>query len=284
MPHGAVSSRRIRCASWRGERPSVGRREQRILDRDEIAKLLDSAPRSYRTLLATAIFTALRQGELLGLTWQDMDFDAGLVRVRKSLDRSGNRTEPKTSQAVREVLLMPALGRMLREHKLASPYSAASDFVFASQAGTPLNWRNASKRGLEKAVENAKLGGGRVRFPDLRHTFASLLTRKAGTWSSSRGNSATRRRTSRSASTRTCSTAPSTRSVRATRFKPLSGVFSTTTLSRVRSWRTTSSTSRSVELRRDRSERKRCFYSKRSFGGLARRPQTGATLRPAISS
>lgn len=69
--------------------------------------------------------------------------------------------------------MMPALGRLLREHKLASPFSGAGDFVFASSAGTPLHWRNVSKRGLEKALATADLE--HVRWHDLRHTFASLL-------------------------------------------------------------------------------------------------------------
>ena len=57
----------------------------------------------------------MRLGELLGLTWADVDFDAGVVRVRKQLGRDGKRVEPKTPQAIRDVVLMPALGRMLRE-------------------------------------------------------------------------------------------------------------------------------------------------------------------------
>jgi integrase len=67
----------------RKERPRVERREMRVLERDEIQKLLAAAPDRYRPLLATAVFTGLRVGELLGLTWADVDFDAGFVRVRK---------------------------------------------------------------------------------------------------------------------------------------------------------------------------------------------------------
>ena len=160
----------------RGERPPVGRREMRILDREAIPKLLDAAKPRYRTLLATAIFTGLRQGELLGLTLADVDFDAGLVRVRKALDRSGVRTEPKTPQAIRDVVLMPALARLLKSHKaeaFARGHAKPSDYVFTSAVGTPLYWRNVSKRGLQAALERSGLE--RLRFHDLRHTFASLL-------------------------------------------------------------------------------------------------------------
>jgi integrase len=159
------------------ERPAEGeRREMRILDRDEIVRLIEATDARYRALIATAVFTGLRQGELLGLTWEDVDLDAGLLRVRKQLDRKGRRVEPKTKKAVREVVLMPALTRMLREHKLASPYSREWDFVFASERGTALHYRNIVRRGLEPALKRAGLDGKpKLRWHDLRHTYASLL-------------------------------------------------------------------------------------------------------------
>src|SRR3954471_19855844 len=63
----------------RRERPAVERREMRILGRDEIGKLLDVAPPRFRTLLAAAVLTGMRQGELLGLQWDDVDFDANMI-------------------------------------------------------------------------------------------------------------------------------------------------------------------------------------------------------------
>ena len=107
----------------RGERPSVGRREMQILARPEIGQLLEKADDEYRPMLAAAIFTGLRLGELLGLTWANVDFDAGAVKVRRQLDRSGQRVEPKTGQAVRDVVLMPSLARTLKEHRLRSRFA-----------------------------------------------------------------------------------------------------------------------------------------------------------------
>ncbi|MBA2643147.1 MAG: site-specific integrase [Actinobacteria bacterium] len=162
----------------RGERPSPGRREMRILQRGEITALLDVADPRYRPLLAIAVFTGLRLGELLGLAWQDVDLGDGVIHVRKQLDRDGQRVAPKTPQAMRDVVLMPALGRLIREHRLASRHSRPRDLVFASALGTGLDRRNVSRRGLERAVERAGLGDPSrptLRFHDLRHTFASLL-------------------------------------------------------------------------------------------------------------
>jgi integrase len=162
----------------RGERPAVERPEMRVLERHEIGAVLDAADSTHRPLLATAIFCGLRLGELLGLTWADIDFEAGLIHVRHQLDRDGQRVKPKTPQAVRSVVLMPALARILLEHRLASPFKAEDDPVFASSVGTPLHYRNVSGRGLDVALEQAGLSGGsrpKVRFHDLRHTAASLL-------------------------------------------------------------------------------------------------------------
>lgn len=95
----------------RGERPMVERREMRILDSDGIGRLLAAADDRYWSLLATALFTGLRLGELLGLTWADVDLAVGHLKVRKQLDRGGARVRPKTERAIREVELMPALAR-----------------------------------------------------------------------------------------------------------------------------------------------------------------------------
>jgi integrase len=164
----------------RGERPSVGRREMRILDRAEIGAMLEAADEQYRPLLATAVFTGLRLGELLGLTWANVDFDAGMVGVRRQLDRNGQRVETKTAQAVRDVVLMPALGRTLKEHRLRS--SPDAELVFHSATGKGLD-HTVPRRALARAVKAAGLHGGdrpKLRVHDLRHTFASLLIASGG--------------------------------------------------------------------------------------------------------
>jgi integrase len=160
----------------RDERPKLHRHEMRVLSSAEIAKLLEAASSErYRVLVATAIFSGLRQGELLGLQWRDVDFRSGTIRVRQQLDRDGTLTEPKTPQARRHVVLMPALAAALAAYRLSQPPSMAKDdsLVFASRVGTPMTWRNASRRGLGSAV--ARAGLPHTRFHDLRHTFASLL-------------------------------------------------------------------------------------------------------------
>jgi integrase len=157
----------------RTERPAVWKREQRILNRDEIGRLLQAAPPRYRALLAAALFSGLRQSELLGLRWRDIDFDDEVIRVRNALDRQGRDTLPKTQHAVREVILIPTLAQMLRAHRDHAQFRKAENYVFASQVGTPLHWRNVSRRALRPALKDA--GIEPLRWHDLRHCFASLL-------------------------------------------------------------------------------------------------------------
>jgi integrase len=76
---------------------------------------------------------------------------------------------------------MSRRGRFLREHRLASAYSADDDFVFATEAGTPFPYGNGMKRGLDKAAAEARLnhpGEPKLRMHDLRHCFASMLIRE----------------------------------------------------------------------------------------------------------
>jgi integrase len=157
----------------RTERPAVWKREQRVLNSEEIGRLLDAAPPRYRTLIATAVLTGLRQSELLGLRWRDIDFEDQLVRVRSALDRQGSDVPPKTQHAVRDVILIPALAASLRQHREQSVFDGPGDYVFSSRVGTPLHWRNVARRALKPAL--AKAGIEPLRWHDLRHTFASLL-------------------------------------------------------------------------------------------------------------
>jgi|SRR5581483_1830893 len=156
----------------RGERPTIVRKEKRILSQAEIGKLLDGHGR-YRVLIAVLIFGGLRIGEALGLTWDDIDFERGFLRVRKQLDRKRELVEPKTPTSVREVVLVPQLAKMLKAHRLASRYSTETDFVFAAPDGRGRE-HSATAHGIGRAVEKAGLPG-KITPHTFRHTYASML-------------------------------------------------------------------------------------------------------------
>ena len=157
----------------RSERPRVSRQERPVLNPGEIGRLLDAAPPRFRTLLATAILSGLRQGELLGLHWRDLDFDNELIHVRTALNRKRQDVPPKTERAVRDVILMPALAQALRQHQRESSFNSPDDYVFTTRFGTPEHAAHLGLRALRPALQQAGLRP--VRWHDLRHTFASLL-------------------------------------------------------------------------------------------------------------
>jgi integrase len=165
------------------ERPRNSRREQRVLNHDEISRLLNASLPRYQPFIATAIYTGMRLSELLGLTWADIDFDQDAIHVRYQLSRArqgkpAHRAPLKTRAATRDIPLPPQLAALLRRHKLASRHSAESDYVFATGSGTPLSSRNVERRGLGHAADKAGLnadGQPRLRVHDLRHTYASHL-------------------------------------------------------------------------------------------------------------
>jgi integrase len=134
-------------------------------------------------LFHVAIASGLRQGELFGLRWQDVDVTAGTLYVRHALQRiNGTLTlvEPKTTLSRRTVTLPESALNVLRaqrlnqlkERLLAGPRWQDADYVFTSSIGTPLEPSNVSHR-LHTLLEAAKLP--HQRFHDLRHCAASLL-------------------------------------------------------------------------------------------------------------
>jgi integrase len=125
----------------------------------------------------------MRQSELLGLRWRDIDFEAGVIHLRHQLSRATHerpaRLVPlKMGYGGRDIDLLLQLGTLLRKHKLASRFSTPEDYVFTTEAGTPFYYRNVSARGLNKAADQAGLnreGEPRLSMHDLRHTYASQL-------------------------------------------------------------------------------------------------------------
>lgn len=169
-----------------GEKPPARNRSKaRILEAEEVALLIEHAPEGYRTLIFTTAYTGMRQSELLGLRWGDVDFEAGTIHVRHQLTRA-TRKQParvvplKTDAAERQIDLAPELARELAKHSLASAFSKPEDFVFSTETGKPIYYRNASARGLDKATDRAGLnaeGVQRLSFHDLRHTAITHLIR-----------------------------------------------------------------------------------------------------------
>jgi integrase len=163
--------------------------DPRVLDRDEIARLLAEASDLYRPALATKVFSGLRAMELLGLCWSCVDFDRGVIVVRHQLARASKGTtaglvDLKTRGARRDVVLLPELAELLRVHRLHAfqrGLARQNDYVFVTGEGTAFSYRNFATRGLTKAADRAGLnpdGKPKLTPHDLRHTFGSHLVRQ----------------------------------------------------------------------------------------------------------
>src|SRR5262245_23885763 len=151
------------------ERPRGEDKEMDVLTPEEIRQLLDAQAEPLRTLLLMAILTGMRQGELFGLQWDDIDFAKHHIHVRRSLWH-GTLGTPKSRRSRRAINMSPTLEEALRAFKTTY---RRSDFVFSSERGTPLDADNFRHREFPQALKRAGLR--RVRFHDLRHTSTSLL-------------------------------------------------------------------------------------------------------------
>lgn len=149
------------------------------------AKTLLHATRDDRIgmLIHVAIHTGLRQGELLGLLWEDVDLDECELHVRHTLTRVDGKlalTEPKTEQSQRSVRLTVSAVESLKvqQERVYNLKRAAAGrwqdhgAVFPSTIGTFQNNSNVTHR-FQLLIEAAGLP--RQRFHDLRHCTASIL-------------------------------------------------------------------------------------------------------------
>lgn len=136
-----------------------------FLDFEESDRLVAAADREWSGMIHVARRTGLRQGELLGLRWEDVDLDAGRIVVRQAIVR-GRVTTPKNHKP-REIALSPSTVAALKaERHLRGP------LVWCDADGHALT-AGACKHPLYRACRRAGLR--RIGWHVLRHTFASHL-------------------------------------------------------------------------------------------------------------
>ena len=151
--------------------PKLEHREMQTIPAAQLVAFLDEAKASgVYELYYIELATGLRRGELLGLKWEDIDLTAGVIRVRRQVTRIGGKIVEaplKTKNAYRTVTISPQAIEALNTQKAKTH----GEYVFSSPSGGPISpdsVNNMLKRVLKRA------GIPRVRFHDLRHTFATL--------------------------------------------------------------------------------------------------------------
>lgn len=170
--------------------PSVrARTERRALVEEEIKSLVVAAVGSrYDLPIRFTLATGVRQGELLGLKWEDVDFDAGAIGIRRSLLYVGGATvfaSPKTERSRRVIELSAATVHLLRAYRteqmrhrlLLGPSWKEQGLVFPSSIGTPWLAR-AFYRGYREVLNRSGITGlESVNWHTLRHTAATQWLR-----------------------------------------------------------------------------------------------------------
>ncbi len=170
--------------------PEVEEREAPELTMDEIFTLLDAVSRDrLAALYITAMAMGLRQGELLGLIWDDVDRENGRLTVHMQMqpikdEATGKlrpiRVVPKTRAGRRPLPMPPIVQEALKEHRerqIKERWKAGNRWrenglVFSTRWGGPIN--NANLRlGWYRLLKRNQLPP--IRFHDLRHVYASLL-------------------------------------------------------------------------------------------------------------
>ncbi|MBA4543961.1 MULTISPECIES: site-specific integrase [Thermoactinomyces] len=167
--------------------PALGKKDIITLEPEEVTLFLDHA-RKDRLYIAflLAITTGLRRGEILGLRWKDINFEAKTASIRKNLVVVNGKPvlqEPKTKGSIRSVSLPSTTIEELKKHKriqnqeklLAGAGYQDNDLIVATSVGTPVSPRNLL-RSFYRIIKKANLPD--IRFHDLRHTHATLMLKQ----------------------------------------------------------------------------------------------------------
>ena len=166
-----------------GLKPSKPRKKEINPLNPEQAKAFLEAARGdrYEALYVLAVHYGLRQGELLGLKWADLDMNAGVLQVRRTMSeaREGRIEEETKSGKGRRIDLSQSVLEALRRHRtrqneerLESASWKDHGLIFPSVKGTPTNSNNLYYRSFKPILKGAGLPD--IVFHELRHTCATI--------------------------------------------------------------------------------------------------------------
>jgi integrase len=155
---------------------------------EEQAKRFREVTRNDRfgALYVLALTTGMREGELLGLRWRDIDFDQQRLQVLMNVQETPKEYvhgETKTAYSRRSIALTPTALAALREHRvkqdeecqaLGPAWKNALDLVFPNRYGGIMIPHNLAKRSFKRHLATTGLSD-EIRFHDLRHTAATLM-------------------------------------------------------------------------------------------------------------
>jgi integrase len=172
---GLVATNNVRDASP-VKRSKRGETRPKMPTKDELRAIVAATPDSWRPLILTAIFTGLRASELRGLKWEDVDLRAGVLYVRRRVDRFNKFGPPKSEAGTRDIPLAPMVLSTLKAWRLACPIGEL-DLVFPTGAGRVESHGNILARvfwPIQIAAGVTANGDAKFSLHALRHAAAAL--------------------------------------------------------------------------------------------------------------
>lgn len=170
--------------------PRAAKAEIRPLDADQVSaflRALQGHPHEY--LYQVTMFTGLRQGEVLGLTWDCLDMERGTLLVKQQLRREQKKggkyyLAPSKNSKSRVLTLAPSVVRLFRLQKIkqngmrvkSGELWQETNLIFTNEIGDRLSYRTVYDCFKRVMV---KIGAPDTRFHDLRHTYA-VMTIQSG--------------------------------------------------------------------------------------------------------
>ena len=180
--------------------PKIQKQEIKPLDEVQIADFLKAIHGDrFEELFLVTLFTGLRQGEILGLTWDCVDFDNGTLLVNKQMQLhqeqgiKAYQLVPTKNSKSRTITAAPSVMSLLKrrraiqaqQHLEAGPLWQDSDLVFTDELGRHLT-KSSVYRSFKKIV--AAIGRPDARFHDLRHSYAVAAIRSGDDIKTVQGN------------------------------------------------------------------------------------------------
>ncbi|MFM1655638.1 tyrosine-type recombinase/integrase [Brevibacillus sp. B_LB10_24] len=169
------------------EKPQVSSRRQLVVwEPAFVSEFLEKTRYASRYWIAVylAVMTGMRQGEILGLRWSDIDFEKRIITIQQTVNRHREiKPGAKTKKSIRSVALSPETIEVLKDHRqfilqervALGPAYENNDLVVCTKFGGPV-----TQRAIQKVWTSflKKTGAPKITFHDLRHTHASLLIKQ----------------------------------------------------------------------------------------------------------
>jgi len=166
--------------------PKIRKKEMNVWSLEQVNDFINKSKKTKRLTrcyigFLIALLTGMRQGEIMGLRWKDIDMDSQIIYIRQTLTQNAEiKYGAKNSSSIRSIHISNKLiselkmhrKRVLAEKLLIGKEYNDFDLVICTQIGKPMIPRNFRK---EFYNLTEKIGLPKLRFHDLRHTHATIL-------------------------------------------------------------------------------------------------------------